>query len=277
MVASAPLVVSAFLRLRREDVKHPYQVHRTVLVPADYFVFCTNTSLSPRQPSPCRSIEDARASPRGKWKAGVATETHAWSVDQMVEELASKLDLAPTAVRAAAQRSVVPIHCPSAELVMIWLIKPFLVAKAMAAHPERAGLFAWVDAGFNVYQMRPFGPPPPPWLTFQPREGRLAVAREAGGCHNELHRANRSRCVVGTFLYGSRSAWDAFVPLYAQRVRQLIQGHAGASMVAPLCADQDIIEDVASHAPHLFDEFDVSDAWGWSHAQPHVAERRRKG
>jgi len=127
--------------------------------------------------------------------------------------------------------------------------------------------------------MRPFGPPPPPWLTFQPRPGRLAVTRQPGGCHNELHDANRSRCVVGTFTYGSREAWSAFVPLYARRLRELMQGRGPAR--APLCADQDIIEDVASVAPELFDEFDVSDAWGWSNARPpkrhqsHGGTRRR--
>jgi hypothetical protein len=276
----APLVVSAFIQLHRDAAKHAYQLQRTVLVPADYVIYCTNRSAA-RQPSPCETVRESRARARGKWRGGVSTETRASSMEQLVGLLASGVGLPRATIRAAAERSVVPVHCPSAYLVQIWLAKPLLVADAMAAHPERAE-FAWVDAGFNVYQMRPYGPPPPPWLTFTPRQGRLAVAREEG-CHNDLHGTNRTRCVVGTFLYGSRQAWEAFVPLYARRVRELVQAAHGQTTPSPragLCLDQDIFEDVAEAAPHVFDEFDVSGAWGWSDARPHnpnAAKRRRSG
>ena len=157
---SVPLVATAFLSLpRRQDAKHPYTLERTVLVPADYYAFCSNGSL----PSPCATIVQSRARARGKWRAGVQTEARATTMAQLVDLLSAGVGLPAGVVRAAARRSVDPLHCPSVEIVMIWLAKPFLVAAAIAAHPERQTLFAWVDAGFNVYQMRPFGPPPPPW------------------------------------------------------------------------------------------------------------------
>ena len=120
-----------------------------------------------------------------------------------------------------------------------------------------------------------------------PRPGRLAVAREPGACHNDLHGTNRTRCIIATFMYGTRRAWAAFVPLYARRVRELmimraqggghggggaLRGEGGAGAVAApkaVCTEQDVFEDVASEAPHLFDEFDVGDPWGWTNPRPH--------
>ena len=91
----APLVVSAFIQLHRDAAKHAYQLQRTVLVPADYLVYCTNHSRlsAARQPSPCHVIRDSRARARGKWRGGVSTETRASSMEQLVGLLASGVGL----------------------------------------------------------------------------------------------------------------------------------------------------------------------------------------
>lgn len=274
---ASPLVATAFINLPRQEAKHPYSLERTVLVPADYVAFCSNITLETRHRrlSPCAVIQNSRARARGKWKAGVSTEVRPTGIAQLLQRLSDNARLPAASIRAAAQRSVDPLHCPSAEIIMIWLAKPFLVWDVITAHPDHHGLFAWVDAGFNVYQMRPFGPPPPPWRTFFPRQGRLAVAREPGACHNELHGANRSRCIIATFLYGSRAAWAAFLPIYTRRLRNLVHLDEGAPK--PLCTEQDLYEDVAAIAPDLFDEFDVSDSWGWVNARPHDPTKSTRG
>ena len=269
--ASSTLVTTAFIRLPRSEAKHPYSLERTVLVPADYVAYCSNsTSSDVRQPSACATIQRSRATARGRWNATVRTELHATTHAQLVDMIAEGVGLPAATLLAGAERSVHPLHCPSAEIILIWLAKPFLVRATVISHHDHKGLFAWVDAGFNVYQMRLFGPPPPPWLTFQPTHGRLAIAREHGACHNSLHGTNRTRCIVATYLYGSRSAWQTFVQLYARRLRGLLVGRAvGFDAPKPLCTEQDLYEDVASVAPELFDEFDVSQPWGWVNPRPH--------
>ena len=100
---------------------------------------------------------------------------------------------------------------------------------------------------------------------------------------------------MGTFLYGSRRAWQAFLPLYIARVRELIV--SSSSGLKMLCLDQDIFEDLAarpsvasasasvhSAAPsptgsppgvhHLYEEYTTSDGagWGWADARAATVE-----
>jgi hypothetical protein len=44
------------------------------------------------------------------------------------------------------------IHCPSAELNMIWNEKLFLIEKAAKLNPYNSEFFAWIDAGICVYR-----------------------------------------------------------------------------------------------------------------------------
>ena len=54
-----------------------------------------------------------------------------------------------------------PIHCPSAELNVIWLEKMFLLDKAHQINPFKSEFFCWVDAGICVYRQTP-----PPLISF---------------------------------------------------------------------------------------------------------------
>jgi len=56
-----------------------------------------------------------------------------------------------------------PVHCPSAELNMIWNEKIFLMRRAAALNPFNTDWFAWVDAGICAYRSSP--PPDRPWPT----------------------------------------------------------------------------------------------------------------
>lgn len=46
------------------------------------------------------------------------------------------------------------VHCPSAELNMIWNEKIFLIEKAVTLNPFNSSYFAWVDAGICSYRYK---------------------------------------------------------------------------------------------------------------------------
>ena len=255
------LVASLFVRLPRNNVKHAYAFgykgfQLALDVPAPYELFC-----SPQVD--CEQIRKVREA------QNETTATHALELDAVWRLVARRLHVTVEQLRRATTRSIVKKHCPSAELVLIWLAKPLIVELAMKARPEH-DRFAWLDTGFNVYRVLRRAPArPPPWDSFWPERG-LAVRMLPGACHNDPIRpgVNHSRCPVGTFLYGTRASWHAFNRRYLERVRELVVEDTRPGM---LCLDQDVIADVLARHPdeHLAEEFTTSDlaGWGWRSAR----------
>ena len=250
---SEPLVVSAFLRLPRSSVKHAYAFHYTAFqrvldVPSPYMLFCS-------QPD-CSQLNRTRTA------QGHATDIRPWSLDAALQLLAARLQVDATLIEQATTTAVHHSHCPSRQLIQIWLAKPFVVELAMGAYPTRTR-FAWVDAAFNHYRVLKQKPPKPPWWAFWPERG-LAVRRHPGACHNKLQGTNHSACIVATFMYGTRDAWHDFIREYAAVTRQLI---VNPSSQKKLCTEQDIMQTVMSLHPEMFEEFTTSDGWGWKDAR----------
>ena len=246
-------------------------------VRADYELWCGS-------PADCMIIRGWRETLK------LRTKVIATSLKQLEHLIASRTNVSIGDVRRATNGSVwdgIQGHgCPSAEVLKVWLAKPFLVEASMALHPEHHQ-FAWVDAGFNIYRMARRRPPAAPWLTFSPAAGRLAVRKHPGACHNFLRGTARRECVLATFMFGSRDAWHVFVERYAARLRELLllPGCASGSPTGlcaaggtslhqaqepqrMLCSEQDVMEDVASASPALVDEFTTADhgGYGWAHA-----------
>lgn len=254
------IVASLFIRLPRSSVKHAYAFgykgfQLALDVPAPYELWCTAND--------CEQIQQTRAAQNH------STTTHLFDIDAVWRLAARRLDVSVDQLRRATTRSIVTRHCPSAELVLIWLAKPLIVELAMEARPDH-DRFAWLDTGFNVYRVLKKPPPrPPPWHSFWPERG-LAVRMLPGACHNDPLRpgANHTQCPVGTFLYGTRASWRRFNRRYLERVRQLVLADTRRGM---LCLDQDVIADVLARHPddRLAEEFTTSDAagWGWKRAQ----------
>ncbi len=48
-----------------------------------------------------------------------------------------------------------PVHCPSAELNVIWNEKIYLMQKASEINPFHSEWFIWIDAGINIYRTEP--------------------------------------------------------------------------------------------------------------------------
>ena len=184
-------------------------------------------------------------------------------------------------------------HCPSAQIIVVWLAKLLVVRWTMQAHPD-ASMFGWVDAGFNAYRLRRIDPPPPPWNDFWPSPGSVAMARHSQACHNAQRLTNYSACPIATFLWGDSEGWARLIERYLGHARRLVlraeaeavalgshqhrSNHALAHPFA-LCTEQDLLQDLsaatslAGETP-LFDEFQVSSTvnnsrgWGWEGVAP---------
>ena len=267
---TAPLVVSAFVELPRHSVKHGYSFNHSLRVPADYIIFCSPVST-------CEHLHTVRE------KDGFSTEIVPMTMQAVGEQLASTIGVSPGELWAAANASRYPGHCPSAELVILWLAKPLFVQLAMSLHPERTS-FAWVDAGFAEYELvQPSDPPMPPWHLaagsgFWPRDA-LAVRwlRAERTCHNSLRGIEHKRCIVGTFMYGARSQWHRQATAFGLRVQELVQSRQSwaKDRKRMLCLDQDVLADIAVAQPSLFDGFVTSSDWGWGDARRPLETKSR--
>ena len=129
----------------RKLTKHGYNLTTSVRVRAPYYIFCDAGEAMVRARQPVAAY-------------GPTTLDRGWSVDKVVKEIASRLaGVTEEQVWAAARKSVWATdrhaksgRCPSAELNLIWVAKPFFVAKAMERSPG-VRAFAYVDAGFAHY------------------------------------------------------------------------------------------------------------------------------
>jgi len=256
--AQLPLVATLHIDLARSLVKHYYNLTRTVRVRAPYHVFCDSTA--------CDAIGQARADAR-RWLT--TSFSRGWDVPRLVSALARAFGVEEAALLRAARRSAdAPgdrMHCPSAELVLIWLAKPVMIGLAMAQYPERER-FAWVDAGFAAYRGAPRGVPPAPWLKFWPDSG-LAVRFHPKCCKPPHIRPSRNgSCVEGTYLYGSRASWERFISAYVAEVARLVRSQeewSGRRSERLLCADQDIITDLVARDASLVMELLPEGSWKW--------------
>ena len=132
---AAPLVASAYIELPNGARKHDYGFRHSLHVSARYCVFCSPASACER----IRSIREA---------AGFQTETVLMDMHEVVQQLARSLGVHPSALWAAANASRAVIHCPSAEIVLLWLAKcaataqtqPLCSPDVSASHTTRESL-----------------------------------------------------------------------------------------------------------------------------------------
>mmetsp|Transcript_7588 Transcript_7588/g.22230 ORF Transcript_7588/g.22230 Transcript_7588/m.22230 type:complete len:313 (+) Transcript_7588:76-1014(+) len=129
-----PRVLSLFIELPRGAVKHGYSFQHAAKVPAPYLVYGTQPAIG--------RIAAARAA------AGLLTELREIDIGGLRNLSAASLGVSPAALELAARRSVDATHCPSWELVLIWLSKLPLLATAMRAEPALPR-WAWVDVGLT--------------------------------------------------------------------------------------------------------------------------------
>jgi len=262
------MVVTAFILLDASQVKHGYDLDNTVRIAAPYVVYCGGDA--------CNQISQARQNAL-VWGPTTIIRDYG-AVPALTDFLARQLNVSSERLVRAASNSVTHVwdryelaghNCPSADLILIWISKCFLIRDAMGRHPMQQ-LFAWVDAGFNEYRPDNF-PPQAPWLRFQPTPNAIAVrffvsyGGSGGTCHNYQRSTRFSHCVYGAFFYGYRAAWDPYVTTFANHLRRLVetQDEWIAGWQKMLCSDQDLMTDVAARVPWLLQELLPRDRWSW--------------
>ena len=124
------LVASLFIRLPHNHAKHAYAFQYkgfklAVDVPAEYELWGSANELE--------QISKARAA------QGHSTVTHPVDFEFVSQLVARRLGVSTEQLLRAAKRSATPRHCPSAELIVLWLSKPLIVELAMQVPKSSSG------------------------------------------------------------------------------------------------------------------------------------------
>ena len=128
-INTTTLVASLFVRLPQKHAKHAYAFQYkgfklAVDVPAEYELWGSANELE--------QISKARTG------QGHSTVTHPVEFEFVSKLVARRLGVSTEQLLRAAKRSVTPRHCPSAELIVLWLSKPLIVELAMQV-PSSSG------------------------------------------------------------------------------------------------------------------------------------------
>ena len=116
------LVASLFVRLPQKHAKHAYAFQYkgfklAVDVPAEYELW--------------GSAHELEQISKVRMDQGHATVTHPVEFEFVSKLVARRLGVSTEQLLRAAKQSVTPRHCPSAELIVLWLSKPLIVELAM--------------------------------------------------------------------------------------------------------------------------------------------------
>ena len=124
------LAASLFIRLPHNHAKHAYAFQYkgfklAVDVPAEYELWGSANEVE--------QISKARAA------QGHSTVTHPVDFEFVSQLVARRLGVSTEQLLRAAKRSATPRHCPSAELIVLWLSKPLIVELAMQVPNSSSG------------------------------------------------------------------------------------------------------------------------------------------
>ena len=149
-------------------------------------------------------------------------------------------------------------HCPSTELVLVWLAKVLVVRKAIESFPDYTH-FGWIDAGYKgaiVDVARKW-----PCDSLESIQG--LYVRRKGICKDKFWRAQRmqySMCPMGGMWFGDKKSVSEFIVHSVAIVRENLR--TGKTV----CADQDIFEMAQRRM-----SCDVHDSGGESYEQTYDA------
>ena len=123
-----------------------------------------------------------------------------------------------------------PLHCPSAELNLIWHEKLFLVDRAALINPFQSEFFCWVDAGICLY--RENAPPPTPFPNLEklrqlPKDKFIYSTSSALAFQPELvSRTSYYHHLAGTAYLLHKSCINPFVQLYKAYLEKIFTDHS---------------------------------------------------
>ena len=148
-----------------------------------------------------------------------------------------------------------PIHCPSAELKMVWDEKIYLIQRASTLNPFGSDWFQWIDAGICTY--RDAYPPQTPFPDVR-KLAQLPTDKFIYSSSQPYKRAlvtmtNYYHHISGTSYILHKSIIDRFVELYGVYLEQLIDKDNKWT-------DQDILTHIYKDNPDMF--FRLCDGYG---------------
>jgi hypothetical protein len=148
-----------------------------------------------------------------------------------------------------------PVHCPSAELNMIWNEKLFFVQKASKMNPFHSEFFQWIDAGICTY--RNHAPP----RTEYPDKNKLLTLPKNKFIYSSSEKYNENLVnfdnyyhhIAGTSYILHILLIDEFIDIYKVYLEKLMNKYN-------LYTDQIILTHIFKDYPDLF--FKLCDGYG---------------
>ena len=140
-----------------------------------------------------------------------------------------------------------PTHCPSAELLLIWLGKTLFVKKEIENNPYYTH-FGWLDAGYKTHRENP--PLQKPWpckdLNKIP-QGKIVVKRKKNGCHPQYWDNKVESCPAGCCWFGDTETCKIFINECIKEIKKRLYQNKS------LCIDQDLMEIVGKKLDIFYD------------------------
>ncbi len=129
------------------------------------------------------------------------------------------------------------LHCPSSELLLVWLSKILWVRRSIDLHPEYTH-YGWIDAGYKG--LGPHMPPTQPWPATPAALEQVRgfyVKRANCACKRQYWpHTSAEGCPIGCMWFGDKSSVRQFIEHALGLIRaRLQQGRT-------LCADQDVFQ-----------------------------------
>lgn len=126
------------------------------------------------------------------------------------------------------------VHCPSSELLLVWLSKILWVKRSIELHPEYTH-YGWIDCGYKGLGRRI---PDQPWPTAQlERVKGLYVKRSRSACHPQYWKLERGKgCPMAGMWFGDKASIQQFIENGIGIIRSRLQ--EGLT----LCTEQDVYQ-----------------------------------
>lgn len=138
-----------------------------------------------------------------------------------------------------------PVHCPSAELNLIWNEKIFLMRRAAELNPFSSEFFCWVDAGICVYRDR--APPAAPFPSLALPKDKFIYSSSNPYDEAAVRKDRYYHHVSGTAFILHKTMIARFAALYQTYLEELLD-HPN------LWTDQVVLTHIYKDNKHLFQQ-----------------------
>ena len=152
-------------------------------------------------------------------------------------------------------------HCPSWQVIMIWLSKILIVENTININPFGSDYFGWYDAGYSEFRNK--DPPPFIWPnvdSFYQNKNRVWVSKTQHACHHfHPFLSNfQDGCPIGGLFLGYKHPIKRFIEKTKVIISDGLKGGFGKN----ICSEQDLFKEVYLEEPNLFIDMITSNKSG---------------